>query len=63
MEIKQSLNLIKSLGFHPQIDSFNYELFDADRFQLHIMDCVGALICLQKEFNNSDADISDSGNH
>ena len=47
----KSIKLVMSLGFHPQIDSFNYELFDVDRFRLHVMDCVGALICLQKVFN------------
>jgi len=39
-----------SLGFHPQIDSFSYELFDVDKFRLNVMDCVGALICFQKKF-------------
>ena len=33
------------------MDSFNIELFDVDRLRLHVMDCVGALICLQKKFN------------
>jgi len=46
----KSKKLVTSLGFHPQTDSFNYELFDVDRFRLHVMDCVGALISLQKEF-------------
>ena len=51
MLLAKSIELVMSLGFHPQIDSFNYELFDMDRFRFHVMDCVGALICLQKEYN------------
>jgi ankyrin repeat protein len=48
-QFSKSINLVKALGFHPQIDSFNYENFDADSLRLLVMDCVGALICLQKK--------------
>jgi hypothetical protein len=50
-QFKKSSILVKSLGFHPKVDSFNYELFDVDSLRLHVMDCVGALICIQKKYN------------
>jgi hypothetical protein len=48
MQFERSINLVKSLEFHPKIVAFNYEIFDADSLRLHVMDCVGALVCLQK---------------
>lgn len=55
-QLAKSIKLVMKLGFHPTADSFDYELFDVDRLRLHIMDCVGALICLQKKFNKLPAD-------
>jgi len=48
---EKSVKLVMSLGFHPQIDLFNYELYNLDRFRQHVMDCVGALIRFQEVFN------------
>jgi len=55
---KETVNFVKSLGFHPStVDSFNYDLFDEDGFRLQVMDCVEAIICIQKrkgrEYNDA----------
>jgi len=47
----QSINMVKSLGFYPKNDLFIINLFDVDTLRLHVMDCLGALICFEKKLN------------
>jgi len=51
MEEQFFTNLVIPLGFHPKNESFNYQLLDVDSLRLHVMNCVGALICLEKKCN------------
>jgi len=48
----RNLKFIKSLGFYPQSASFDHKLYDEDRLQMHVMDCVGALVFYQRMFDS-----------